>query len=73
MTVYKPISKLATTSAEMAVKLARNENIQSNGKVNNGTKDVSAVLLAPIAVTKDNLDATVIADGFHSRNDVYNP
>ncbi|WP_417527445.1 D-xylose ABC transporter substrate-binding protein [Marinomonas shanghaiensis] len=73
MTVYKPISKLATTSAEMAVKLARNENIQSNGKVNNGTKDVAAVLLAPIAVTKDNLDATVIADGFHSRNDVYNP
>ena len=73
MTVYKPISSLAKTSAEMAVKLARGENIQSNGTVNNGTKEVNAVLLAPIAVTKDNLDATVIADGFHSRNDVYNP
>ena len=73
MTVYKPISKLAKTSAEMAVKLARGEKIKVNGHVNNGKKDVDAVLLTPIAVTKDNLDSTVIADGFHSRNDVYNP
>lgn len=73
MTVYKPISKLAKTSAEMAVKLARGESIDVNGHVNNGQKDVDAVLLTPIAVTKDNLDATVIADGFHSRDDVYNP
>ena len=73
MTVYKPISKLAKTSAEMAVKLARGETIKVNGHVSNGKKDVDAVLLTPIAVTKDNLDSTVIADGFHSRNDVYNP
>ncbi|MBU2413796.1 MAG: D-xylose ABC transporter substrate-binding protein [Gammaproteobacteria bacterium] len=73
MTVYKPISKLAKTSAEMAVKLARGEKIKVNGQVNNGKKDVDAVLLTPISVTKDNLDSTVIADGFHSRNDVYNP
>ena len=73
MTVYKPIAKLAKTSAEMAVKLARGEKINVNGHVNNGKKDVDAVLLAPIAVSKDNLDSTVIADGFHSHNDVYNP
>lgn len=73
MTVYKPIAKLAKTSAEMAVKLARGEKIKVNGSVNNGKKDVDAVLLTPISVTKDNLDSTVIADGFHSRNDVYNP
>ena len=73
MTVYKPISKLAKTSAELAVKLARGEMIDVNGHVNNGKKDVDAVLLTPIAVTKDNLDETVIADGFHSHDDVYNP
>jgi D-xylose transport system substrate-binding protein len=73
MTVYKPISKLATTSAEMAVKLARGEKIKVNGHVNNGKKDVDAVLLTPIAVTKNNLDSTVIADGYHSRDAVYNP
>jgi len=73
MTVYKPIAKLATTSAEMAVKLARGEKIKVNGHVNNGKKDVDAVLLTPISVNKDNLDSTVIADGYHSRNSVYNP
>ncbi|QRV25214.1 D-xylose ABC transporter substrate-binding protein [Marinomonas foliarum] len=73
MTVYKPISKLATTSAEMAVKLARGESINVNGQVNNGKKDVDAVLLTPISVNKDNLDSTVIADGYHSRSSVYNP
>lgn len=73
MTVYKPISKLATASAEMAVKLAREEKIQVTGHVNNGKKDVDALLLTPIAVTKDNLDSTVIADGYHTRNAVYNP
>lgn len=73
MTVYKPISKLATTSAELAVKLARGEKITTNGSVNNGKKDVPAVLLTPIAVSKNNIDSTVIADGFHSHKDVYNP
>lgn len=73
MTVYKPIAKLATTSAEMAVKLARGEKITVNGHVNNGKKDVDAVLLTPISVSKSNLDSTVIADGYHSRDAVYNP
>ncbi|MCZ2720156.1 D-xylose ABC transporter substrate-binding protein [Marinomonas sp. 15G1-11] len=73
MTVYKPIASLAQTSAQMAVKLAKNEAINVNGHVNNSTKDVDAVLLDPVAVSKENLDSTVIADGFHSRDDVYNP
>ena len=33
-------------------------------KVNNGTKDVPSVLLTPVAVTKDNIKNTVVADGF---------
>ena len=73
MTVYKPIASLAQTSAQMAVTLAKNEAINVNGHVNNSTKDVDAVLLDPVAVSKENLDSTVIADGFHSRDDVYNP
>ncbi|MBJ7537674.1 D-xylose ABC transporter substrate-binding protein [Marinomonas transparens] len=73
MTVYKPISKLAKASAEMAVKLARGEKIKADGFVNNGKKGVDAILLTPISVNKSNLDSTVIADGYHSRNSVYNP
>jgi hypothetical protein len=33
----------------------------------NGLKDVPARLLTPIEVNKENIDATVIKDGFHKR------
>ena len=37
----------------------------TNGKtVNNGSFDVPSVLLTPIAVTKDNIKDTVVADNF---------
>ena len=32
--------------------------------MNNGIKDVASVLLTPVAVTKDNIKDTVVADGF---------
>ncbi|SBS33293.1 D-xylose-binding periplasmic protein precursor [Marinomonas spartinae] len=73
MTVYKPIKKEATISAELAVKLAKGEKINTTGTVNNGKMNVPSVLLTPIAVDKSNIDSTVIADGFHSHKDVYNP
>jgi D-xylose transport system substrate-binding protein len=71
MTVYKPVTKLAVRSAEAAVSLAKKEKIETNGKINNGKIDVPSILLEPISVDKNNLDATVIKDGFHKREDVY--
>ncbi len=72
MTVYKPIKALADKAAELAVKLARKEAVaEATQKVNNGKKDVPSVLLTPVSVDKENLDATVVADGFHKRDDVY--
>lgn len=71
MTVYKPVSKLAVRAAEAAVSLAKKEKIETNGKVNNGKIDVPSILLEPISVDKNNLDATVIKDGFQKREDVY--
>ncbi|TID12889.1 D-xylose transporter subunit XylF, partial [Avibacterium paragallinarum] len=65
MTVYKPITKLADKAAEIAVQLGKNEKPESNAVLNNGLKDVPAYLLAPIAVTKDNVEETIIKDGFH--------
>uniref|UniRef100_Q2RGX1 D-xylose-binding periplasmic protein n=1 Tax=Moorella thermoacetica (strain ATCC 39073 / JCM 9320) TaxID=264732 RepID=Q2RGX1_MOOTA len=65
MTVYKPITTLATRAAEVAVALAKGENIGANNKVNNGKIDVPSVLLTPIMVDKDNMVQTVIKDGFH--------
>jgi D-xylose transport system substrate-binding protein len=71
MTVYKPIKSLAERAAELAVKLAKGEDLGADKTVNNGKIDVPAVLLDPIAVDKSNVDSTVIADGFHSKEDVY--
>ncbi|MFQ1049568.1 D-xylose ABC transporter substrate-binding protein [Avibacterium paragallinarum] len=70
MTMYKPITKLADKAAEIAVQLGKNEKPESNAVLNNGLKDVPAYLLAPIAVTKDNIEETIIKDGFHSKEQI---
>jgi D-xylose transport system substrate-binding protein len=71
MTVYKPLKKLATKSAELAVAIAKREPIVANSTTNNGKIDVPSVLGDIIAVDKNNMDSTVIADGFHTREAVY--
>jgi D-xylose transport system substrate-binding protein len=72
MTVYKPITVISQKAAELAILLAKNAALPADlRKVNNGKKDVSAVLLKPIQVDKANLDATIIKDGFHKKADVY--
>ncbi|WP_058308161.1 D-xylose ABC transporter substrate-binding protein [Gracilibacillus massiliensis] len=71
MTVYKPIRDLAERVAELAVQMANGEEIETSTTVNNGQIDVPSILLDPIAVTKENIDDTIIADGFHSEEDVY--
>ncbi len=71
MTVYKPIKLLATTAAEVAVKMAKGESVEASKKVNNGKIDVPSILLDSVAVTKDNIADTVIADGFQKLEDVY--
>jgi D-xylose transport system substrate-binding protein len=67
MTVYKAIKPEAETAAELAVALMRGQPAPAgriNAKVNNGKVDVPAILLEPVAVTKDNVKSTVVADGF---------
>jgi len=66
MTVYQPIKRIAETSAELAVALATGKTPPdiAKAKVNNGAKEVPSVLLDTVVVTKDNVEATVIADGF---------
>ena len=71
MTVYKPIQDIATKNAEVAVQLAKGEEIKAEDTVNNGVTDVPFIKLDPIKVSQDNLVDTVIADGFHSFEDVY--
>lgn len=71
MTVYKPIQMLSQEIAKLAVAMAKGEDVFTERKVNNGKIEVPSVLLTPIAVDKHNVESTVIADGFHSSEDVY--
>jgi D-xylose transport system substrate-binding protein len=73
MTVYKAIKPEAEVAAELAVALARGQAAPAgkvNAKVNNGKVDVPSILLAPVAVTKENVKSTVIADGFWKPDEV---
>ena len=71
VTVYKPIKQIAVECAKAAVALAKGESVESNSSLNNGYKDVPTFYIEPIKVTKDNLDSTVIADGWVTKEDVY--
>jgi D-xylose transport system substrate-binding protein len=70
MTVYKPITELANTAAEIAVELGNGKQPKADATLNNGLKDVPARLLTPIEVNKENIDATVIKDGFHKKSEL---
>ena len=70
MTVYKPITTLATNAAEIAVELGNDKQPKADTTLNNGLKDVPSRLLTPIEVNKENIDATVIKDGFHKKSEL---
>ena len=72
MTVYKPIKLEAQAAAEAAIALLNGEDVGSltSDTLNNGTNDVPFVKLTPLAVTKDNIADTVIADGFRTWEEI---
>jgi D-xylose transport system substrate-binding protein len=71
MTVYKPIKPLAQGAAYAAVQMAKGEKAKGTSTVNNGAKEVQALLLTPIAVHKNLVDQVIIADKFHTREQIY--
>jgi D-xylose transport system substrate-binding protein len=73
MTVYKAITPEAHDTAEIAVALAEGEKIPSglvNAKSDNEAGEVPSVLLEPVAVTRDNIDETIVKDEFWSTSEI---
>lgn len=60
MTVFKDVRPQARKAAEVAVALARGEEVTSSVKIDG----VPATLLLPVAVTRANIADTIVADGF---------
>ncbi|WP_243895905.1 substrate-binding domain-containing protein [Paenibacillus sp. F411] len=71
MTVYKPIHSMAEATAAIAVKMAKNQPVTANRLMSNGQVSVPSLLLTPIVVNRRTMNDTIIADGFHSRSEVY--
>lgn len=72
MTVYKPIEKLATATARMAMQLAKGEELYNiRDRIYDGTYEIPYYSLEPIAVYKENINDTIIQDGFHRIDEVY--
>jgi D-xylose transport system substrate-binding protein len=71
MTVYKAIKAEAEAAAELAVALAKGETPPAaDDKIDNGMKQVPSILLTPVAVTKDNINDTIIKDKFWSVDEI---
>jgi len=67
MTVYKAIKPEAEAAAEVAVALAQGEEVPAglvNGKTDNEVEEVPSILLEPVAVQKENINETIVKDGF---------
>ena len=71
MTVYKAIKAEAESAAELATALAMGKTPPAaDDKIDNGTKQVPSILLTPVAVTKDNINDTIIKDKFWTVDEI---
>ncbi|MFI6034219.1 sugar ABC transporter substrate-binding protein [Streptomyces sp. NPDC051315] len=75
MSVYKPYPQLAEAAAEMAVARVQGRDIQfdalTRDTVDSPTdKDIPAQLITVVALTKSNIESTVIADGIYKVSDI---
>ncbi len=73
MTVYKSFRTQAQVAAEVAYALARDGVLPAGvatSEIDNGAGSVPTLRLAPIAVTRDTIAATVIADGMWTVDEV---
>jgi D-xylose transport system substrate-binding protein len=75
MSVYKSYPQEAENAAEMAVAKVQGKDIQfdalTQDKVDSPTdKDIPAQLVPVVALTKDNIEDTVIQDGIYKLSDI---
>ena len=75
--IWKKIDPLAITAAEVAYALAKNPKspvtnvVKVDKVVNNGSVDVPTIVTPVILITKENLDETIIKEGFYTKDQVY--
>lgn len=75
--IWKKIDPLAQKAAEVAVALAKSpdkpvkELVEVDREINNGQVEVPTIVTPVVLITKDNIDSTIIAEGFYTKEQVY--
>lgn len=70
MEVLKDIRPLAETSAEVAFKLAKGEQVKPEQLTSSGSYKIPTIATPVYAINKDNLEERIFKTGFHKRNAV---
>ena len=71
MTVYKAVKAEANGASALAIALAKGQKpTTATGTTENEGTQTPSVLLKPVAVTKDNIQDTVIKDGFLTTDEI---
>ncbi|MDH8677261.1 substrate-binding domain-containing protein [Fusibacter bizertensis] len=70
-TAYKPIYDLASTTAKIAVSMAKGEKIIANDSIYNNYDNIPYLKLDAYVVDLDNMESVVIKSGFHRKEDIY--
>jgi len=68
MTVWKDTRKLATASANAAIRLAKGQKPAQTGTVKNGSKTLPAFIIPPVSITKANYKQ--LFNGYLKRSEV---
>lgn len=72
ITIFKPIDKMAYTAANMAIKLANEEDpVNTNITVHNGQKLVPSVFISSQVVDSQNIKMTVVSEGYQDEEAIY--
>lgn len=70
MTIYKPVIIMANKCVEITFDLLKNGKTVTSNTIYNGKSYIPTRLFTPIAVDKNNLHQTVIADGYLSVEEI---
>ena len=71
MTVYKSIVQEAKIAAEAAYALIQGEPPETTKTIFDGTYKVPYIELDPVAVTRENMDAVIVGDNYHLKEEIY--
>ncbi len=71
LTIYKPIRQLAYRAADLALALAKGQEIKTNYEpIFNGKHFIPSEIINPIPIDKNNMDI-ILNDHFHRIEDIY--